>query len=237
MRILVIEDEAAIARGLRDLLAHAGHAADIATTGPEGLEFAAAYPYDLVILDIVLPGMDGRAVARSLRSSGARAPILMLTALDAVEQRVAGLDAGADDYLAKPFAAAELHARVRALLRRNDGERQPIARVGDVELDPAEHMVRRDGVDVSLTAKEFQLLEFLMRHPGQLFSRERLIDAVWDADYAPESNIVEVYVRSLRRKLDDGRHELIQTVRGSGYRLNPPPGGADSSSDRPSARR
>ncbi|MEO6577737.1 MAG: response regulator transcription factor [Candidatus Limnocylindria bacterium] len=219
MRILVVEDEVAIATSLRDLLIGAGHATDIATTGHEALEFAAAYPYDLVVLDIVLPGMDGRSVARSLRRSGYHSPILMLTALDAVDDRVAGLDAGADDYLAKPFAAAELHARVRALLRRNDGERLPVARVGDVELDPVAHLVRRNGTPVRLTAKEFELLEFLMRHPEQLLSRERLIDAVWNADFAPESNVVEVYIRSLRRKLDDGRHRMIETVRGSGYRM------------------
>ncbi len=223
MRILVVEDEAAIAAAVRDLLAGEGHAIDVASTGPEAIEFSRAYPYDLVVLDVVLPGMDGRAVARALRSQGNHAPILMLTALDEVEQRVAGLDAGADDYLAKPFAAAELHARVRALLRRIDGERQPVARVGDLELDPATHRVERGDHAVQLTAKEFALLEFLMRHPGQLFSQERLIDAVWDAEFAPESNVVEVYIRSLRRKVDDGsRHGLIETVRGVGYRIVDP---------------
>jgi DNA-binding response OmpR family regulator len=222
VRILVVEDEAAIATSVRDLLIAVGHAADIATTGREAIEYAGAYPYDLIVLDVVLPGLDGRSVARALRASGYPAPILMLTALAEVDDTVKGLDAGADDYLAKPFAASELHARVRALLRRHDGQRQPTARIGDIELDPVTHRVRRRGKPVHLTAKEFELLEFFMRHPGQLFSRERLLDAVWDADFAPESNVVEVYIRSIRRKVDDGRHGLIETVRGAGYRMVAP---------------
>jgi DNA-binding response OmpR family regulator len=222
MRILVIEDEPAIAAAIRSILEEAAHAVDVADDGSDALDWARAYPYDLVILDVVLPGMDGVAVCRALRERGAKMPILMLTALDAIEDRVAGLDAGADDYLAKPFAAAELLARVRALRRRGAGEATPVVRVGDLELDPAAREVRRAGKGIRLTSKEFALLEVLARHPGQVFPQERLIEAVWDADFAAESNIVEVYIRSLRRKIDGGRRDgLIETIRGAGYRLRP----------------
>jgi DNA-binding response OmpR family regulator len=222
MRILVVEDEPAISSAIRSILVAAGHAADIADTGLAALEWAGLYPYDLVILDIVLPDMDGVAVCRQLRAQGSRTPILMLTALDAVEDRVRGLDAGADDYLAKPFAGAELLARVRALARRGAGEPAPVLRVGDLELDPAAREVRRAGKGIRLTSKEFALLEVLARHPGQVFAQDRLIDAVWDADFSAESNVVEVYIRSLRRKIDGGRRDgLIETVRGAGYRLRP----------------
>ena len=149
-------------------------------------------------------------------------PILMLTARDQVTDRVAGLEAGADDYLAKPFAAAELLARVRALQRRGSDDRDPIVRCGDLEIDPASHDVRLAGRSIRLTAKEFALLELLARHPGQVFTKQRLLDALWDADFAAGSNIVEVYVRSLRRKVDGGRRDgLIETIRGAGYRLRP----------------
>jgi two-component system OmpR family response regulator len=226
MRILVVEDEPAIAAAIRTILEEAALAVDVVADGPEAITWAGAYAYDLVILDIVLPGMDGIAVCRALREGGSKTPILMLTALDAIEDRVAGLDAGADDYLAKPFAAAELLARVRALRRRGVGEAVPVLRVGDLYLDPASREVRRDGKAIKLTSKEFALLEVLARHPGQVFTQDRLIDAVWDADFAAGSNIVEVYIRSLRRKIDAGRRDgLIETIRGSGYRLrsDPPP--------------
>jgi DNA-binding response OmpR family regulator len=220
MRILVVEDETAIARGIDRSLSAEGHAVDVVTDGADALAYAAAYPYDLVILDIVLPGLGGLDVCERLRARGYAPPILMLTALDAVEDRVAGLDRGADDYLAKPFAMAELHARVRALLRREAPDRGPRVRIGDLELDPMRRRVSRGGRDIRLTSREFALLEYFARHPGQVFSQARLIDAVWSADFAAESNIVEVYVRSLRRKIDRGRrHGLIETVRGSGYRL------------------
>jgi two-component system OmpR family response regulator len=226
MRILVVEDEPAIAAAIRTILEEAALAVDVVADGPEAITWAGAYAYDLVILDIVLPGMDGIAVCRALREGGSKTPILMLTALDAIEDRVAGLDAGADDYLAKPFAAAELLARVRALRRRGVGEAVPVLRVGDLYLDPASREVRRGGNAIKLTSKEFALLEVLARHPGQVFTQDRLIDAVWDADFAAGSNIVEVYIRSLRRKIDAGRRDgLIETIRGSGYRLrsDPPP--------------
>ena len=220
MRILVVEDEAAIAAAIRSILGSADHAVDVATTGPEAMTWTASYPYDLVVLDVVLPGFDGFEVCRRLRAAGFTAPILMLTARDQVDDRVRGLDSGADDYLAKPFVATELLARVRALRRRGSSSREPILAVGSLELDPASRDVRVDGRSVRLTAKEFALLEVLARHPGQVFAQERLIDALWDADFAAGSNIVEVYIHSLRRKIDGGRRDgLIETVRGAGYRI------------------
>jgi two-component system OmpR family response regulator len=220
MRILVVEDEPAIAKAVRDILVGARHAVDIATTGPDALSWVVAYPYDLVVLDVVLPGLDGFTVCARMRAAGIGCPVLMLTARDQVEDRVSGLDAGADDYLAKPFAATELLARVRALIRRGSSERPPVIRVGDLELDPATLEVRRGGRSIRLTAREFALLEVFARNPGQIFPQERLINAVWDADFTAESNILEVYIRSLRRKIDDGRRDgLIETVRGAGYRL------------------
>ena len=189
-------------------------------SGQDALDWAAAYRYDLAILDIVLGGMSGLEVCAELRRTGFDASILMLTALGSVEDRVDGLDRGADDYLAKPFALAEVRARVRALGRRTAPAREPILSVHDLELDPATLGVRRGGRPIRLTAREFSLLELLARHPGQLFPQERLLDALWEAGYAPESNVVEVYIRSLRRKVDDGRRDgLIETVRGAGYRI------------------
>jgi two-component system OmpR family response regulator len=218
--VLVVEDELAIATGIRAALAAEGHAVDVVADGAEALTWAATYPYDMVLLDVILPGLDGFAVLAALRRSGFQAPILMLTALDDVTDRVTGLDHGADDYLAKPFAMAELLARVRALRRRAADDRAPRIAVQDLELDPATHGVFRGGRAVRLTAREFALLELLARHPGQIFSRDRIVEALWSADFTAESNVVEVYVRSLRRKVDDGRRDgLIETVRGAGYRL------------------
>ncbi len=179
-----------------------------------------------MVLDIVLGDMSGLEVCRQLRARGYPAPILMLTALDSVDDRVAGLDSGADDYLAKPFEMAELRARVRALRRRTGPDRAPVIAVLDLELEPASLGVRRAGRPIRLTAREFALLELLARHPGQVFGQDRLIEILWDADFAAESNVVEVYIRSLRRKIDGGRRNgIIETVRGSGYRLRaePPP--------------
>ena len=213
----------AIAEAVKAALAADGHASDIVGDGSDALEWATAYDYDLVILDVILPGLDGFAACSALRDGGFAAPVLMLTALDGIEERVTGLDRGADDYLAKPFAMEELRARVRALGRRRLEERVPVIRVGDLELDPATLGVNRGLRDVRLTAREFALLELLARHPGQIFPRERLVEALWDADFSTESNIVEVYVRSLRRKVDEGRRDgLIETVRGAGYRLHDP---------------
>jgi two-component system OmpR family response regulator len=222
MRILVVEDEPTIATAIRSILGSADYAVDLAASGPEAITWAGAYVYDLVVLDIVLPGFDGFEVCRRLRQTGFAAPILMLTTRDQVDDRVTGLDSGADDYLAKPFAAAELLARVRALRRRGSTPRDPVLQVGRLSLDPASREVRIGDRPIHLTAKEFALLEVLARHPGQVFAQDRLIDALWDADFAAESNIVEVYIRSLRRKIDGGRRDgLIETIRGAGYRLRP----------------
>jgi two-component system OmpR family response regulator len=222
LRILIVEDEVAIAEAVRAALRADGHAADVVGDGRDALDWVAAYSYDLLLLDVVLPGLDGFAVCSAVRANGFSAAILMLTALDDVQDRISGLDRGADDYLAKPFSMGELRARVRALGRRRLEDRMPVTRVGDLELDPATLDVRRAGRSIRLTAREFALLELLARHPGQVFTRDRLIDALWGADFAAESNIVEVYIRSLRRKVDQGRRDgLIETVRGSGYRLRP----------------
>jgi len=222
VRILVVEDEVAIAEAVRSGLAADGQAVDVVGDGSEALEWVAAYPYELVVLDVVLPGLDGFDVCAALRQRGFNAPILMLTARDDVADRVKGLDRGADDYLAKPFAMAELRARVRALQRRRTDDRTPRIAVHDLELDPATLGVIRGGRTIRLTAREFAMLELLARHPGQVFSQDHLIDALWGADYVAGSNVVEVYIRSLRRKIDDGRRDgLIETVRRFGYRLRP----------------
>src|SRR4029078_9539896 len=220
LRILVVEDEVAIADAVKGVLMADGHAVDTVGDGSQALAGAATYPSDLVILDVILPGLDAFAVCRALRGSRFSGAILMLTALDDVHDRITGLDQGADDYLAKPLSMAELQARVRALGRRRLEDRAPQIKVGDLELDPATLGVWRSGQAIRLTARGFALLELLARHPGQIFTRDRLIAALWDADFSAESNIVEVYVRSLRRTVDEGRRDgLIQTVRRSGYRL------------------
>ncbi|HET7181848.1 MAG TPA: response regulator transcription factor [Candidatus Limnocylindrales bacterium] len=220
LKILIVEDEAVIAEAVKGVLAADGHAVDLEADGSRVLAWVEAYAYDLVILDVILPGMDGFAVCTALRAAEFPGAILMLTALDDVQDRVTGLDLGADDYLAKPFSMDELRARVRALGRRRLEDRAPRVEVGDLVLDPATLEVWRSGSRIRLTAREFALLALLARHPGQVFPRERLIDALWDADFAAGSNIVEVYIRSLRRKVDAGRRDgLIETIRGSGYRL------------------
>jgi two-component system OmpR family response regulator len=220
MRILVVEDEVAIANAVKKALTADGHAVDTVGDGHEALEWTGTYGYDLVILDVILPGLDGFAVCAAMRKAGVAASILMLTALDDVRDRITGLDQGADDYVAKPFSMDELRARIRALGRRRLEDRAPRIEIGDLELDPATRGTRRGGHEIHLSAREFALLELLARHPDQVFTRARLIDALWDADFANESNVVEVYIRSLRRKVDGGRRDgLIETVRGSGYRL------------------
>jgi len=220
VRILLVEDEpriaALVARGLREQ----SYAVDIAPDGEQALEHAAVNEYDLVILDVLLPLRDGCGVCRELRASGFRAPILMLTARDAVDDRVAGLDAGADDYLAKPFDFRELLARLRALLRRSAPPRDRVARVGDLVLDTGSHAVTRAGAPVSLTAKEYALLEFLVLNQGRVVGRERIAQHVWDESFDPFSNIIDVYVKRLRNKLDSGgRPRMIHTRRGEGYIL------------------
>jgi len=218
MRILIVEDEVKMARAIRRGLEHEGWTADVAPDGDEGLARASNETYDAVVLDVMLPRRDGFAVCEALRARGRWVPVLMLTARDAVDDRIRGLDAGADDYLVKPFAFGELLARLRALIRRGPSERPQVLCVGDVELDPAAHAVTRAGQAVELSAREFALLEYLMRHPGEVVSRTRLLDHVWDYEYGGGSNVVDVYVGYLRRKLERpfGR-PFIRTVRGVGY--------------------
>jgi two-component system OmpR family response regulator len=220
MRILVVEDEVKMAGLLKRALEEEGYAVDVAGDGPEAVWLGTENPYDAIVLDVMLPGMDGFAVCRRLREAGRWSPVLMLTARDAVADRVAGLDAGADDYLTKPFSIAELLARIRALIRRGAVERPSVLRAGDLTLDPATKIVARVGAPIELTAKEFALLEYLMRHPGEVLTRTRLIEHVWDFAYEGDSNVVDVYIRYLRNKIDRpfGR-DSIETVRGAGYRL------------------
>jgi DNA-binding response OmpR family regulator len=221
MRLLLVEDDPGLARVVEQGLREGGYAVDTAADGEQGLELALLEPYDLLILDWMLPQLSGLDVCRQLRAKGCQTPILLLTARDAIEDRVTGLDSGADDYLVKPFALQELLARVRALLRRPEGSsRSPILRVGSIELDPSTREVRRDSVEVVLTNKEYQLLEYLMRHSGQVVSRDQIIAHVWDYEFTAESNVVDVYIRSLRRKL--GGDGGIRTIRGAGYQLVAP---------------
>ena len=218
--MLVVEDDPKMATLLRRGLLEEGHGADIARTGDDALWMARTVEYDAIVLDVMLPGRDGFEVCRELRADGVWSPVLMLTARDAVEDRVAGLDAGADDYLRKPFSFAELLARLRALARRGAPERPAIVEVGDLRLDPASRQVWRNGTEIELSAKEFNLLEAFMHRPGQVLSRDRLLEQAWDFAYEPRSNVVDVYVRYLREKIDRpfGRASL-ETVRGLGYRL------------------
>jgi two-component system OmpR family response regulator len=220
MRILLVEDEIKMARAIRRGLEHEGYAVDAVGDGEEALFRATESDYDGIVLDLMLPGMDGFAVCRTLRSRDRWAPVLVLTARDAVEDRIRGLDAGADDYLVKPFAFGELLARLRALVRRGPGVRPAVLEVGDVKLDPAAHRVLRAGQAVELSAREFALLEYLMRHAGEVVSRTRILDHVWDYNYDGLSNVVDVYVGYLRRKLGTSSapgEPFIRTVRGVGY--------------------
>ncbi|MGB2874643.1 MAG: response regulator transcription factor [Gaiellaceae bacterium] len=220
MRVLVVEDELRMASLIRRGLLEEGLAADVATNGEDALWMTEAHDYDAIVLDVMLPGMSGFETCRQLRSNGVWSPVLMLTARDAVEDRVAGLDTGADDYLVKPFAFAELLARLRALVRRGDSERPSVLQVGDLTLDPASREVKRGDEEIQLSAKEFALLETFMRRPGEVLSRLQLLEHAWDFAYENRSNVVDVYIRHLRRKIDEpfGRRSL-ETVRGAGYRL------------------
>ena len=223
MRILVVEDEHRLAAVIRRGLQEQGYAVDVAYDGEDGLALAEVEPYDLVVLDIMLPRLDGLEVCRRLRAERRNTPILMLTARDTVDDRVAGLDSGADDYLVKPFAFRELLARVRALLRRDSLARDPVLRVGDLEVDTVTRDVRRGGRSLELTSKEYALLEYFVRNPNRVLTRTEIAEHVWDYDFVAMSNVVDVYVRYLRRKLaDDQEPRLIRTVRGTGYQLKPP---------------
>jgi two-component system OmpR family response regulator len=220
MRVLVVEDSPKMAALIKRGLNEEGYAVVLASNGSDAIWMAAEYPNDAIVLDVMLPDVDGFEVCRRIREGGTWSPVLMLTARDAVHDRVGGLDAGADDYLTKPFSFTELAARLRALMRRGPAERPAVLRVGDLSLDPATRIVQRGPAPIDLTAKEFALLEFFMRHPGEVLSRIRLIEHVWDFAYDGGSNIVDVYVRYLREKIDRpfGAHSL-ETIRGAGYRL------------------
>ncbi|MDQ1366886.1 MAG: two-component system, OmpR family, response regulator [Acidimicrobiaceae bacterium] len=223
MRLLVVDDEVRLAELIKRGLQEEGHAVDVVGDGPEAVWMAAENPYDAVILDVMLPTFDGLEVCRQLRQQGVWTPVLMLSARGEVQDRVEGLDSGADDYLAKPFTFAELGARLRALNRRGGEARPPTLNVGDLALDPATRKAWRGDTEVELSAKEFSLLELLMRHPGEVLSRTRILEHGWDFAFDGVSNVVDQYIRYLRNKIDRpfGRHDL-ETVRGAGYRLRVP---------------
>ena len=220
MRVLVVEDERSLAEGLRRGLEAEGFATDITHDGVDGLHMARERPYDAIVLDIMLPGLNGYRVCAELRDAGVWTPILMLTAKDGEYDEAEALDTGADDYVTKPFSYIALVARIRALIRRGAGERPPVLEAGDLRFDPGARRAWRGEVEVSLTAREASLLEFLLRHPGEVVSKTEILDHVWDDRFDGDLNIVEVYVRHLRNKLDRpfGR-EAIETLRGAGYRL------------------
>lgn len=220
MRILIVEDEPKLARLLHRGLSAQGLAVDVVDCGEDAVWRAAATAYEVIILDVMLPDIDGFATCRRLREDGIRTPVLMLTALDRVADRIRGLDSGADDYLPKPFSFGELFARLRALARRTGSDREPVLQVGELRLDPASHRVSREGVAVDLTPKEFALLEALMRRPGEVLSRYALLESAWDEAYENRSNVIDVYVGYLRDKVDRPFGTTsIETVRGVGYRL------------------
>ena len=220
MRILVVEDERRITAFIKRGLEEEHYAVNVAYDGEEALDWAAVANYDLIVLDVLLPKKDGIEVCRELRAQGNKVPILMLTARDAIEDRVQGLDSGADDYLVKPFAFQELLARIRALLRRSGEIKTARLQVGDLVLDTLTHRATRGGQVIELTAREYALLEFLMRHPGQVLSRTQIAEHVWNYDFFTTSNVVDVYIRYLRRKIDKGFEvKLPQTVRGVGYKI------------------
>lgn len=222
MRVLIVEDERKISAYVKRGLEEQGYAVDAAATGREALDWIEAATFDVIVLDILLPEMDGLTACREMRQRGVRTPVLMLTARDAVDDRVAGLDAGADDYLVKPFALKELLARLRALTRRAaDAPKSPVLEIADLTLDTRTHRVRRGDHSVELTAKEYAVLECLMREPGRVFTRAMIAEHVWSYDVYNQSNVVDVYIRNLRRKIDDGSDvKLIHTIRGAGYRLS-----------------
>jgi two-component system, OmpR family, response regulator len=220
MRVLIVEDELKMASLLRRGLVEEGHAADVAGSGEDALWMAQAHPYEAIVLDVMLPGKSGFETCRQLRNAGVWSPVLMLTARDAVDDRVAGLDAGADDYLTKPFSFAELLARLRALTRRGGVERPAKLEVGDLALDPAARRAWRGETEIQLSPKEFALLETFMRRPGQVLSRLQLLEHAWDFAYENRSNVVDVYMRYLREKIDRPfGTDSLETVRGAGYRL------------------
>jgi two-component system, OmpR family, copper resistance phosphate regulon response regulator CusR len=223
MRILLVEDDRRLNQSLKMSLVEEGYAVDAAFDGEEGEAFTETAPYDAIILDVMLPLKDGLAVCRTLRLRRINTPILLLTARDAVEDRVCGLDSGADDYLVKPFALHELLARLRALLRRTAAQKTGLLTLGDLTVNPATHDVERGGEHIKLNAKEFALLEYFLRHPNQVLTREMIESHIWSYDFISASNVVDVYVRRLRRKIDDHFPvKLLETIYSVGYRLRLP---------------
>jgi heavy metal response regulator len=224
MRILVVEDEKKVASFLKKGLEEEHYAVDVSHDGEQGLALARTNEYDLVVLDIMLPKMDGMEVLRHIRSDGLDVPILILTARDSLEDVVDGLDSGSDDYLTKPFSFAELVARVRALLRRGMKEKTDLLEVGDLTLSLSTHRVKRGGREIELTAKEYGLLEYFMRNPNRILTRTVIAEHVWDYHFDPSTNVIDVYVNYLRKKIDQGfEKQLIHTVRGSGYMIKDEP--------------
>ena len=221
MRILLAEDEKELNDLVRKTLEDEGYAVDSVFDGDSALEYLSSTPYDIALLDIMMPGRDGIAVLREYRKSGGKAPILILTARDAVEDRVVGLDAGADDYLVKPFMFQKLLARIRVLLRRNTSSASSsVLECGDLVMDTSSHAVRRRGRKIDLSAKEYSILEYMMRNQGAVLGRESFRSHIWSWDYDGESNVIDVYIRYLRKKIDDGESmKLIHTIRGAGYML------------------
>ena len=226
MRLLVVEDEHKLAGVLKRGLEEHRYVVDVAYDGEDGLALATAdAPYDLIVLDVMLPRLDGFAVCRQLRDLDIHTPVLMLTARDTVDDRVAGLDSGADDYLTKPFAFRELLARVRALLRREVRSQHPLLHAADIEIDTVTHSVRRAGKPIELTSKEYAILEYFARNPNRVLSRTQIAEHVWDYDFVSMSNVIDVYIGYLRRKLgDEGDSRLLRTIRGTGYQLRVPVG-------------
>jgi DNA-binding response OmpR family regulator len=223
MRVLVVEDEKKTASFIRKALQAEGYAVDVCRNGDEALAAPAATPYDAIVLDIMLPGRDGLSILRRWRQGNNRIPVLLLSARGEVNERVEGLDAGADDYLPKPFALVELAARVRALTRRVGDSKSTVLRVADLTLDTVSRRARRGDVEIELTAREYRLLEFLMRSVGRLCGRMMILEKVWDYDFDPGTNLVDVYIKRLREKIDAVfEAKLLHTVRGAGYVLRPP---------------
>jgi heavy metal response regulator len=221
MKILVVEDEAGVAGFIKQGLTEAGYAVDVTRDGVEGLDYTLAFEYDAVVLDIMLPKMNGLDILREMRERHVKTPVLLLTARDGLDDRVRGLDLGADDYLVKPFAFPELLARIRALLRRPPLQAGNLFRMGGLEMDVAQREVRRDGQRIELSPREFALLEMLFRHPNQVLTRTQIIEHVWNFNFFSDTNVVDVYIGYLRRKIDQGAAlPLIHTVRGVGYRLS-----------------
>jgi heavy metal response regulator len=221
MRILIVEDEAGVAGFIEQGLTEAGYAVDVARDGADGLEYALAFDYDAIVLDIMLPKMNGLDLLGEIRNRRVKSPVLLLTARDRIDDRVRGLDVGADDYLVKPFAFPELLARIRALLRRPPLQSGNLLRTSDLEMDLTQREVRRAGRKIELSPREFSLLELLLRHPHQVLSRTQIVEHVWNFDFYTDTNVVDVYIGYLRRKIDRGfAFPLIQTIRGVGYRLS-----------------